>query len=163
MLIFDDRKGVTLLELVTVIALLSILSIGLFSVYVIGMNKMDKTEIENETVTIFRVIKRELSSTIKEAKNVSWDGTYPLIITLYNDSIVRYRNNTVDGMKIIQKDNNDGNWDKIVQTNFVDYTITNISVDPIRQTVDITVQLDGSYSGKNYSIKRAITNVHWRN
>ncbi|TYB31063.1 MAG: type II secretion system protein [Candidatus Mcinerneyibacterium aminivorans] len=163
MLTISKKSGVTLIELITVISLFSVLSIGLMSVYLIGMREMDKTEIENETMTVFKLIKRELTTTIKEAKNVQWGGSFPLVITLYNDSIIRYRNNTVDGSDVIQKDHNDGSWNNIVQTNFVEYTINSISVDTTRQTADITVELNGSYQDVNYSIKRAITHVHWRN
>ncbi len=163
MSVIKDKRGITLIELVVTISLLSIISIGVVSIYMVGMKEMDKTEIENETMTVYRVLKRELTSTIKEAKDVQWGGSFPLVVTLYNDSVIRYRNNTVDGQSLIQKDHNDNNWQKIISTNYVSYQINSITVDSTRQTVDLNLELNGSYRDINYSIKRAITNVHWRN
>ena len=163
MLIIKNSRGITLIELVVTISLLSILSIGVVSIYMIGMNQMDRTEIENETMTVYRIIKRELTSTIKEAKNVQWGGSFPLVITLYNDSVIRYRNSSGGGKNVIQKDKNDNNWHEITSTNYVSYQINSINLDATRQTIDINIELNGNYRDLTYSIKRAITNVHWRN
>ena len=156
--------GFTLMEIVIVLILMGILSVGLITVYFSGMRDMDKTDLESETMAVFNIIKREFLKHIREAKNVSWDGTNEILtVTGYNDSIVRFRNGSEDGFDVIQKDSNDGNWNKITSSSMVEYAIATVnSINISSQKIELTVNLNGSFKQEAFEVERKIK-IHWRN